>query len=443
MADQQTLTIGRYRVLDKIGTGSSGDVYHCHDPILKRDVAVKVPLVTLGHKELKGVVEKFYHEAEIAAQFQHANIVTVYDVGGNLPETDDQTGDAGAHFLVMELAKGTNLKDYLQLHEQLPLEESLNIIFECCKALDYIHFRGVIHRDIKPANIIYDPETGTVKLTDFSIADYQDNSTREKQIGTLPYSSPEHFLADKQITPQTDIFALGSVMYQMLTGYCPFTGSNIDDVASQIVSSHPGPVREFRNDIPIQVEFILLKAMSKSQRDRFQNAVEFTDAVSLALRTIGAVPAKADKNHRKDAEIDEYLILRHNSWFREFSPDQIDELVRSGNVLSYEPGEQIVCQGDVADSFYTLLEGEAEVIKDEQYLNTLKPGACFGELGHLTRAHERIASIRAAGPVRVLAVNTDKLQQLSPESQAGFYKAFLTITMERLIELNEQLIDSQ
>jgi hypothetical protein len=229
-------------------------------------------------------------------------------------------------------------------------------------------------------------------------------------------------------------------MYEMLTGHSPFIGSSIDEVASHIVSAHPKSVRALRDDIPIQVEFILLKAMSKSQRDRFQSAVEFTNAVSLALKTIGVVPDRQTEVHRKNTEIDEYLLLRNNSWFNEFSPDQIDELVRSGRVLSYEKGEYIVREGDVADSFYTLLEGKAEVVKDDRLLNELKPGDCFGELGHLTEANKRTASICASSAVRVLAVKTEKLLELSSESQASFYKAFLTITMQRLIEKNAQLL---
>ncbi|HEY5734561.1 MAG TPA: cyclic nucleotide-binding domain-containing protein, partial [Gammaproteobacteria bacterium] len=105
--------------------------------------------------------------------------------------------------------------------------------------------------------------------------------------------------------------------------------------------------------------------------------------------------------------------------------------------------EYIVREGDIADSFYTLIQGEAEVVKGDRLLNELEPGDCFGELGHLTEAHTRTASIRACGPVRVLAVKTEKLQELSPESQASFYKAFLTITMERLIEKNAQVVKAE
>jgi len=439
MVDDSIETVGRYQIKGEVGVGSSGLVYRCFDPILKRDVAVKVPSVGLDGDQLRAVVEDFYHEAEIGAQFQHANIITVYDVGSDM--SCEHKHDNCSHFLVMELADGVNLKDYLQQKKQLPIEETLHIIFECCKALDYIHYKGILHRDIKPANIIYDPDTKTVKITDFSISDYEDNPS-EKQIGTLPYSSPEHFVADKKLTCQTDLFALGSMMYQLLTGLCPFQGDSVEDVASKIASSHPIPAREYRNDIPMQVEFILLKAMSKSQRDRFQNAVEFTDAVSLALKTIGRGKDVHKDKRRHDAEIDEYLLLRNNSWFSEFSPDQIDELVRSGRVLSYEAGEYIVQEGEEAKSFFTLLEGQAEVIKAGQLINQLNPGACFGELGHLTKSSIRTASIKAATPVRVLVVETEKLLNMSAESQAGFYKAFLTITMERLIEKNVQSISA-
>ena len=435
-------TIGRYQILEQVGAGSNGMVYRCFDPVLKREVAVKVPAADLSGDELQTVVDNFYHEAEIGAQFQHANIVTVYDVGGDLTQSDRRSDIDQSHYLVMELADGMSLKDYLQQDGRLPVEEALKVIFQCCKALDYIHFQGVLHRDIKPSNIIYDADSMSVKITDFSISAYADRPS-EKQPGTLPFSAPEHFLADKMLTRQTDIFALGSVMYQMLTGSCPFQGESVDEVASRIVSSNPKPIREYRDDIPAQVEFIVLKAMSKLQRARFQDAVEFTDAVSLALNTIGVGRNGYADKHRKSTEIDEYLILRNNSWFSEFSPDQIDELVRSGSVLSYEADEYIVKEGDPASSFYTLLDGQAEVVKRGRMINILKPGACFGELGHLTKTHRRTASIRATTTVRVLVVETEKLRDLSAESQAEFYRAFLTITMERLLEKNDQFIEAE
>ena len=421
-----------------MGEGSSGDVYRCFDPILKREVAVKVPLVSLDSDELRSVVQAFYHEAEMGAQFHHANVVMVYDVGGNLEVDSQSSRDTRSHFLVMELASEVTLKDYLQQQGRLGVKDTLEVVFECCKALDYIHYKGILHRDIKPANILYDPASRQLKITDFSLSEYE-GSTTEKQVGTLPYSAPEHFIAERKISYQTDLFALGSVMYQLLTGVCPFQGSSMDEVASNIVSSHPQPVRQYRDDVPTQVEFILAKAMSKRVRDRFQSAVEFTDAVSLALKTMGVVQQNQADTHRKNAVIDEYLLLRNNSWFNEFSPDQIDELVRSGRVLSYDAEEYILQEGEKADSFYTLLEGEADVVQGGQIINELKPGACFGELGHLTHAHTRTASIRAKVAVRVLAVETEKLLNMSSDSQAGFYKAFLTITMERLIEKNLQV----
>ena len=212
----------------------------------------------------------------------------------------------------MELASGVTLKDHLQKQGRLPVRETLEIVFECCKALDYIHYQGILHRDIKPANILYDVASKQLKITDFSIAEYEGQTT-EKQVGTLPYSAPEHFIADRKISYQTDLFALGSVMYQLLTGVCPFQGSSMEEVASNIVSSHPKPVRQFREDVPTQVEFILAKAMSKRAKDRFQSAVEFTDSVSMALKTMGVVSQDQADTHRKNTAIDEYLLQSINT----------------------------------------------------------------------------------------------------------------------------------
>ena len=430
-------TIGRYQIREQVGTGSHGTVYRCFDPILKREVAIKLSAANLNKDELQSVVKGFYREAEISAQLHHANTITVYDVGKEQTQDQQHKDITHQYYLVMELVNGVSLKDHLNQHGRLSVEETLKIISECCKALDYIHYKGILHRDIKPTNIIYNPVSESLKIIDFSISDYADNPSN-KQIGTLPYSSPEYFVADRNLTYQSDLFSLGSVMYQLLTGSCPFKGESVDEVASRIVSSNPKPIRKYRDDIPMQVEFIVLKAMSKLQRDRIQSAVEFLDMLSLALKTIDTGKNKPVEKHYENTKIDEYLTLRNNGWLSGFSPDQIDNLVRSGQILNYAADEYLIKEGDIAKSFYTLLEGQVEVLKDEQTINRLNPGACFGELGHLTKTQRRTASVKATTPVKVLAVETKKLLSMPPESQAGFYRSFLTITMERLLDKNDQ-----
>ncbi|TNF99643.1 MAG: cyclic nucleotide-binding domain-containing protein [Gammaproteobacteria bacterium] len=432
-------TIGRYEIQYKVGSGTFGDVYKAYDPVLKRVVAIKMPSMTLDREKLADVVKEFYHEAAVGAQFQHKNIITVYDVGCNTVGESSGSDDFKFHYLVMEFVSGVNLKEYLEQEKQLSIRETLNIVFECCKALDYIHFQGVLHRDIKPGNIMVNPNYSTVKITDFSISDSVTNQM-DKTIGTLPYTSPEHFLKDKPLSIQTDIFALGSVMYQLLTGKSPFRGSNVDEIVNKIVNADPVPVQQFRPDVPSEVEEIVVKAMQKKPEDRFSSALDFADAVSKALMGFPEEAEAAGGEEKKPkTNISEYMLLRQNSWFIDFSPNQIDELVSSGEVLTFEAEEDIVTEGEEANAFFTILEGEADVVKGAITIGHLQAGECFGELGHLTADQKRTASIIATEPVRVLKVDSELLSKLSPESQAAFYKAFLIVTMKRLVDKSEEL----
>lgn len=432
MKNRTPKTVGRYEIIELIGSGACGDVFKGYDPILKRVVAIKMPSSNLEGKELDELLADFFHAAEVGAQFQHANIVTVYDIGRNTPGSSDEIDDK-SYYLVMEYVPGVNLLEYMRQSPRLPIEESLRIVFECCKALDYIHFNGIAHRDIKPGNIMINTENMAVKITDFSISDTA-YSELNKHMGTLPYMTPEHFLADTRLTQQTDIFALGSVMYHLLSGSCPFHGDSVEEVVKQITHSSPEPIRSFNPDVPMQVEFIVIKAMSKSPKDRFQTALEFTDAVNMALQTyVSDVGEKGDAGY-KDLSIEEYLLLRNHSWFMDFSPSDIEELLRSGEISYFDIDEYIVKEGEEALCFYTLLEGEADVVKDSRVVSKLLTGECFGEIGHLTKDKKRTASIRASTPVRVLSINSEAIAELSSKSQATLYKAFLTKTLERLVK---------
>ena len=229
--------IGRYEVEHKIGEGAFGIVYKARDPVLDRAVAIKVPSLTLNDDELASLIMEFYREARIGAQFRHSNIVTVYDLGVN-----EHSENLKMHYLVMEYVSGMELKEYLKQVGQVEIEEVLLIMFECCKALDYIHFHKIVHRDIKLGNIMFNPNYNTVKLMDFGIADQLDVKAA-KGVGTLFYMSPEHFDDNMELTAQTDIFALGAVMYQLITGKPAFQGKNIDAVIDNIRNKEPIPIQ--------------------------------------------------------------------------------------------------------------------------------------------------------------------------------------------------------
>jgi len=265
--------LGRYKVLGKLGEGASGVVYRAHDPILDRDVAIKMARRdSLQAEEIKHVVGEFYHEAKISGKYAHENIVTIYDVVGD-----------GAHdYIVMEYVPGRSVLDYMIATGPLNVDEALIVTYKCCLGLAYIHYHGIIHRDIKPGNIMYHPAHGIVKLMDFSIA-HNIEDPPVKNNGTIGYMAPEHFDPKRKITLLTDIFALGSTMYRLLTGKYPFTKEN---TVSQILNQAPVPVTELRPDIPPEVTAIVNKAMAKADADRFQSAAEFAREIERVMRRL-------------------------------------------------------------------------------------------------------------------------------------------------------------
>jgi len=253
--------IGRYELKSKSGEGASGVVYRAYDPLLDRDVAIKkAKAEMLSEEDIKMVVDEFYHEAAIAGKFAHQNIVTIYDVVNN-----------GMYdYMVLEYVPGRSLQDYMEASGPLEYEETLHIIHKCCLALEYIHYHGVIHRDIKPGNIMYHPAQGIVKIMDFGVS-HKIEEEPSRDTGTIAYMAPEHFDRDRRITALTDIFALGSSMYRLLSGEYPFDNRH---TAFQIMNEKPIPLYDLRSDIPLELVDITSRAMAKEDGDRYQSASE-------------------------------------------------------------------------------------------------------------------------------------------------------------------------
>lgn len=265
--------IGRYELKSKSGEGASGVVYRAYDPLLDRDVAIKkAKAESLAEEELKMVVEEFYHEAAIAGKFAHQNIVTIYDVVNN-----------GIYdYMVLEYVPGRSVQDYMEATGPLDYEEALNIVHKCSLALEYIHYHGVIHRDIKPGNIMYHPAQGVVKVMDFGVS-HKIEEEPSRDTGTIAYMAPEHFDRERRITALTDIFALGSSLYRMLTGEYPFDNRH---TAFQIMHEQPEPLDSMRKDVPLELMDITSRAMAKGDGDRYQSAAEMAYDIEQALQSL-------------------------------------------------------------------------------------------------------------------------------------------------------------
>ncbi len=255
---------GRYEVLNRIGQGGMALVYRARDLALNRFVAIKMLKEQWAQDE--DVVNRFSMEARAAASLDGRHIVQVYDVGM----------DEGSHYIVMELVNGPNLKDYISTHGPLDVAMALNIADQVAEALGEAHERQIIHRDIKPQNILV-AEDGTAKVTDFGIARAMTSSTLVNTgslLGTAQYLSPEQ-ARGKAVGPATDLYGLGVVLFEMLTGSPPYQGDSALAVALQHMQEPPPDVRSLRPDVPEPVARLITRLLAKDADDRFSSAEAF------------------------------------------------------------------------------------------------------------------------------------------------------------------------
>jgi CHASE2 domain-containing sensor protein/tRNA A-37 threonylcarbamoyl transferase component Bud32 len=277
-------TVGRYEVVSELGQGAMGIVYKARDPKINRFLAIKTIRFSdeFEPDKIREIKDRFMREAEIAGKLAHPSIVAVYDVG----EDYDLT------YMAMEYLEGESLQKYCRKGFLLPLRKVLFVVSEVAMALDYAHRQGVIHRDVKPANIMVLKE-GKVKVTDFGIAKAVSSSQTKSGIvlGTPNYMSPEQ-INGHQIDGRSDIFSLGVVFFELLTGVLPFHGKNLTNLFYQITQvKHPSP-REFNPKVPNPVEQIVNKALSKDPEHRFQTCSDFARYLKAMINRIDQVKAK-------------------------------------------------------------------------------------------------------------------------------------------------------
>ena len=267
--------LGRYQVEKELGKGAMGVVYQGRDPKIGRVVAIKTMALSQEFEgdELDDARERFFREAETAGRLQHQNIVTIFDAG----EEHDLA------YIAMEYLKGRDLVDHCRDGSLLPVPRVLSIVARVAEALAYAHRQSVVHRDIKPANIMYEPETDTVKVTDFGIARITDASkTRTGLVlGTPSFMSPEQ-IAGKKVDGRSDLYSLGVMLYQMLTGVLPFRGDSMAELMYKIANEDAPDLRVARQDLPERLAQVVARALAKKPELRYQDG----DAFARDLRAL-------------------------------------------------------------------------------------------------------------------------------------------------------------
>jgi serine/threonine-protein kinase len=275
---------GRYQIVSELGRGSMGVVYRGFDPLIGRTVAIKTMLVEgLAPAEFEEFKARFQREAQAAGILTHPNIVTVYDFGE----------DNGVLYLAMELLSGKSLQEMVEEQNILPLETIVPMYEQVCGALDHAHRNKVIHRDIKPANIMI-LESGLVKVTDFGIAKMMSmGMTQAGQIlGTPNYMSPEQ-VKGRGVDGRSDIFSLGVILYELVTGEKPFSGQNITTVIYKIINENPISPRELDATIHPGLSYVISKALAKDPHERYQNCRELAEDLKNYKNLGGATAPSA------------------------------------------------------------------------------------------------------------------------------------------------------
>src|SRR5687767_3218984 len=275
-----TALADRYRIERELGAGGMATVYLAHDLRHDRPVAIKVL-----HPELAAALggERFLSEIKTTARLQHPHILPLLDSG----EAD------GLLYYVMPYVRGETLRARLERENQLPIADALRIAREAADALGAAHAVGIIHRDIKPENILL--QGGHALVADFGIALAVQSAGGARMtqtglsLGTPQYMSPEQAMGERTIDARSDIYALGAVTYEMLTGDPPFTGSSVQAIIAKVLSERPTPIRTLRDTVPPGVEQAVLTALAKLPADRFATAAEFAAALSTErYSTVGA-----------------------------------------------------------------------------------------------------------------------------------------------------------
>jgi serine/threonine-protein kinase len=277
-----TTTLGRYEIMSELGQGAMGTVYKARDPMLDRIVAIKTINLTLPKEELAEYEARFYQEAKAAGGLSHRNIVTIHDIGRS-----DRVA-----YMAMEFLEGQELRRLIQSRVPIQIAHALDIGAQVAEGLQFAHDREIIHRDIKPANIMV-LNDGLVKITDFGIARMRTNEVKTMTgmiLGSPKYMSPEQ-VSGKRADTRSDIFSLGVVLYEMLTGTSPFVADNIHGVMYQTMNFNPPAPKTLNPDLPDVLNFIIAKALAKNLDDRYQKARDLSHDLRQALSELSGESA--------------------------------------------------------------------------------------------------------------------------------------------------------
>jgi len=404
-----------------------GVVYEAYDPFVQRTVAIKVAHTSpdMDDAAVQKVRELFFAEVFSAGRMHHPSVVSVYDAG--------QENDL--NYIVMEFVDGTTLQEYVSGGRTLNPKQIVDVIYQCAKGLDYVHRQGIIHRDLKPGNIMLSND-GDVKIMDFSIAhvDVGFEGPNTEVQGSPMYMPPEQLSEEKRLVAQSDIYSLGAVMYALLARKAPYKASSLESLIYKISNLEPQPIQELNPEVDYNIIAIVEKAIQKIIYDRYDTALEMAKDLSKAVSSLRDIGERIDMQEK-------WKTLRYLAFFKDFSDEQITEVVNASEWKEFEKSKVIVTEGEPETAFYIIAKGGVEVVKNDKVVGLMKQGDCFGEIAFLTR-QPRNATIMARTEVSLMSVSASLMEQASTETQIRYYRIFLENLISRLSQATDKLVEA-
>jgi len=425
MSETQPGKIGKYPVLRALGAGATSRVYLAEDPFNAQQVAIKLVQrdPASGDDLRRQIQSAFLNEAALAGKLHHPHIAAIHDA----------VNDGDLSYIVMEYVDGGTLERHCSFDALLPVERVVELVFMACLALDYAARQGVIHCDIKPANLLL-TSAKQLKISDFGTAQYTDAAhTYFTGVGSPLYMSPEQ-VEDKRLNHQTDIYSLGVVMYQLLTGKSPFQGSSRESLMYQIVTHEPPAPSVHRPDLPAGIERIVQRAIAKNREDRYPDGRAFAaDLEGLFSKLGGHVNANVNLPDQDLSEAERFSVLRQLPLFQGFGDVEIWEALRIGVWRSLPEGATVIREAEVCGGFYVIAAGEVAVSRAGRLLSTLGAGKFFGDVLYFEgSAKPRSSTVTASAPVVLLEIKGESLRRASTACQVQFNQALLRMLVKRV-----------
>jgi serine/threonine protein kinase len=418
-----SLQVGKYDIQKLLGKGATGTVYHARDTFTGNEVALKTIEPEVFRDPEFGTVyrSQFLNEASLAGKLRHPHIVAILDA-----VVQEDSGH-----IAMELVTGGDLSQHVKAEALLEVADVLQIGFKCCGALEYAAREGIVHRDIKPANIMIAQGTD-VKIADFGAAVLRKSqAVQTAAMGSPYYMSPEQ-IAGEPLTFHSDMYSLGVVLYELLTGKRPFGAASIEGLLQKILKEDPAPPSSLRKGLPQAIDAVVLRAMQKKPEHRYATwaelALELSKAGQLVLPP-GAIP---------DSE--RFVALKSVEMLQGLSDAELWELARAGRWTRTDKGAVLVKENESGRSFFFLAQGEVKVTKAGRLLNVVNPGEFFGEMAYIWGgALPRHATVVSMTGLLLAEFDPAALDAMSVGAQLHLTRALARNLVDRLALANTRL----